>query len=135
MAGAERAATMQVTSTWLTDCWSLSLLSSLVSPVSPALLSIHASSDGAAKFAVKGFTEALIGDFRVHAPHLQAFLCMPGFVGTSIALNSFKLARRLAGKSDTVPAKLVQSDHMSNNRRGIGLTPSQAAAIMRTNEP
>lgn len=41
-----------------------------------------------AKFAVKGFTEALINDLRVHAPHVQAFLVMPGHVGTSIAHNS-----------------------------------------------
>jgi NAD(P)-dependent dehydrogenase (short-subunit alcohol dehydrogenase family) len=43
----------------------------------------------AAKFAVKGFTEALITDFRVNAPHLKASVVMPGHIGTSIALNSF----------------------------------------------
>jgi NAD(P)-dependent dehydrogenase (short-subunit alcohol dehydrogenase family) len=42
----------------------------------------------AAKFAVKGFTEALIADFRVNAPHLSAHVVMPGHIGTSIALNS-----------------------------------------------
>jgi len=42
----------------------------------------------AAKFAVKGFTEALITDFRVHAPHLRASVVMPGHIGTSIVLNS-----------------------------------------------
>ncbi len=45
----------------------------------------------AAKFAVKGFTEALITDFRINAPHLRATLVMPGWVGTSIAINSMKL--------------------------------------------
>lgn len=44
----------------------------------------------AAKFAVKGFTEALIADFRVNAPHLQASVVMPGHVGTSIVINSQK---------------------------------------------
>jgi NAD(P)-dependent dehydrogenase (short-subunit alcohol dehydrogenase family) len=43
-----------------------------------------------AKFAVKGFTEALITDFRVNAPHLRASLVMPGWVGTSIVHNSIK---------------------------------------------
>jgi NAD(P)-dependent dehydrogenase (short-subunit alcohol dehydrogenase family) len=43
----------------------------------------------AAKFAVKGFTEALINDFRQNAPHLRASVVMPGHIGTSIALNSF----------------------------------------------
>jgi NAD(P)-dependent dehydrogenase (short-subunit alcohol dehydrogenase family) len=42
----------------------------------------------AAKFAVKGFTEALITDFRVNAPHLRASVVMPGHIGTSIVLNS-----------------------------------------------
>ncbi|MEL7157523.1 MAG: SDR family NAD(P)-dependent oxidoreductase [Actinomycetota bacterium] len=42
----------------------------------------------AAKFAVKGFTEALIADLRVNAPHLSAHVVMPGHIGTSIALNS-----------------------------------------------
>jgi NAD(P)-dependent dehydrogenase (short-subunit alcohol dehydrogenase family) len=42
----------------------------------------------AAKFAVKGFTEALIVDFRQNAPHLKASVVMPGHVGTSIVFNS-----------------------------------------------
>ena len=42
----------------------------------------------AAKFAVKGFTEALISDFRQNAPHLRASVVMPGHIGTSIVFNS-----------------------------------------------
>ncbi len=42
----------------------------------------------AAKFAVKGFTEALISDFALNAPHLAASVVMPGHVGTSIVINS-----------------------------------------------
>jgi NAD(P)-dependent dehydrogenase (short-subunit alcohol dehydrogenase family) len=45
----------------------------------------------AAKFAVKGFTEALIGDFRNNAPHVKVSLVMPGHIGTSIVINSGKL--------------------------------------------
>jgi NAD(P)-dependent dehydrogenase (short-subunit alcohol dehydrogenase family) len=41
-----------------------------------------------AKFAVKGFTEALITDFRLNAPHLRASVVMPGHIGTSIVINS-----------------------------------------------
>ena len=44
----------------------------------------------AAKFAVKGFTEALISDFRLNAPHLEASVVMPGHIGTSIVINSGK---------------------------------------------
>jgi NAD(P)-dependent dehydrogenase (short-subunit alcohol dehydrogenase family) len=49
------------------------------------------SAYSAAKFAVKGFTEALITDFALNAPHLQASVVMPGHIGTSIAVNSDKL--------------------------------------------
>src|SRR5215469_14767528 len=37
----------------------------------------------AAKFAVKGFTEALITDLRIHAPHIKCSVVMPGHIGTS----------------------------------------------------
>ncbi len=43
-----------------------------------------------AKFAVKGFTEALIEDLRSNAPHVRAALVMPGHVGTDIIANSFR---------------------------------------------
>lgn len=42
----------------------------------------------AAKFAVKGFTEALISDLRLNAPHVTCSVVMPGHIGTGIALNS-----------------------------------------------
>src|SRR5262249_37780537 len=42
----------------------------------------------AAKFAVKGFTEALIADLRLNAPHIRCSVVMPGRIGTSIPLNS-----------------------------------------------
>ncbi len=41
-----------------------------------------------AKFAVKGFSEALIADLRTHAPHVQVAVVMPGHIGTSIIGNS-----------------------------------------------
>lgn len=46
----------------------------------------------AAKFAVKGFTEALIVDFRVNAPHVTAAVVMPGHIGTAIMANSLLAA-------------------------------------------
>jgi len=45
----------------------------------------------AAKFAVKGFTEALVNDFRLNAPHVQVSLVMPGHIGTSIVINSGRI--------------------------------------------
>ena len=44
----------------------------------------------AAKFAVKGFSEALIEDLRVNAPHVRVVLVMPGHVGTDIVANSMR---------------------------------------------
>jgi NAD(P)-dependent dehydrogenase (short-subunit alcohol dehydrogenase family) len=41
-----------------------------------------------AKFAVKGFSEALIEDLRVHAPHVRVAIVMPGHVATNIVANS-----------------------------------------------
>lgn len=45
----------------------------------------------AAKFAVKGFSEALINDFRVNAPHVKVSVVMPGHIGTDIGINSRKI--------------------------------------------
>src|SRR3954470_6875862 len=45
----------------------------------------------AAKFAVKGFTEALINDLRLNAPHVKCSVVMPGHIGTSILSNSRKV--------------------------------------------
>ncbi len=45
----------------------------------------------AAKFAVKGFTEALIADLRVNAPHIRCSVVMPGQIGTSIRANTRKI--------------------------------------------
>ena len=45
----------------------------------------------AAKFAVKGFTEALINDLRLHAPHIRCSVVMPGHIGTSIVSNTRKV--------------------------------------------
>jgi NAD(P)-dependent dehydrogenase (short-subunit alcohol dehydrogenase family) len=45
----------------------------------------------AAKFAVKGFTEALITDLRLNAPHIKCSVVMPGHIGTSIRSNSRRI--------------------------------------------
>ncbi len=45
----------------------------------------------AAKFAVKGFSEALLTDLRVNAPHVKVSVVMPGHIGTSITINSRKV--------------------------------------------
>src|SRR5882724_2260128 len=48
----------------------------------------------AAKFAVKGFSEALITDLALNAPHIKVSVVMPGHIGTSIVANSRKVMTR-----------------------------------------
>ena len=55
------------------------------------------TSYSAAKFAVKGFSESLIDDLRVNAPHVNVSVVMPGHIGTSIAENTGKI---LGGKKN-----------------------------------
>jgi NAD(P)-dependent dehydrogenase (short-subunit alcohol dehydrogenase family) len=43
-----------------------------------------------AKFAVKGFTEALIEDLRSNAPQVRVAVVMPGHVATDIVANSMR---------------------------------------------
>jgi NAD(P)-dependent dehydrogenase (short-subunit alcohol dehydrogenase family) len=63
--------------------------------------SIPHTAYSAAKFAVKGLTEALITDFRLNAPHLRASVVMPGHIGTSIVFNSGRyLGRDLKDLTD-----------------------------------
>ena len=45
----------------------------------------------AAKFAVKGFPEALMTDLQLNAPHIKCSVVMPGHIGTSIVSNSRKI--------------------------------------------
>jgi NAD(P)-dependent dehydrogenase (short-subunit alcohol dehydrogenase family) len=52
----------------------------------------------AAKFAVKGFTEALINDLKLNAPHIKCSVVMPGHIGTDIAINSRLV---ISGTEDT----------------------------------
>jgi len=59
----------------------------------------------AAKFAVKGFTEALITDLRINAPHIKCSVVMPGHIGTSIPLNSRKIQG--GNLSDEVDARQI----------------------------
>ena len=60
-----------------------------------------------AKFAVRGFTEALNVDFRVNAPHLTASVVIPGHIGTKIARNSMiEMGRDPKNLSDEAVAEL-----------------------------
>ena len=56
----------------------------------------------AAKFAVKGFTEALITDLKINAPHIKCSVVMPGHIGTGITVNSRKI--QAGNQSDEIDA-------------------------------
>ena len=86
----------------------------------------------AAKFAVKGFTEALLTDLRVNAPHVKAAVVMPGHVGTSIVANS----RLLHGKPDFVDMSAAELEEARARmaRQGMpteGVSAEQLKAAMQ----
>ena len=63
----------------------------------------------AAKFAVKGFTEALITDLRTNAPHVSCALVMPGHIGTSIALNTYDARKMPAALVAVMRARMLKA--------------------------
>jgi NAD(P)-dependent dehydrogenase (short-subunit alcohol dehydrogenase family) len=75
-----------------------------------------------AKFAVKGFSEALIEDLRVNAPHVSVAVVMPGHVATNIVGNSL----RAFGVTDDATIKEANAGFQEN----AVTTAAQAAAII-----
>jgi len=59
----------------------------------------------AAKFAVKGFSEALITDLRLNAPHIKVSVVMPGHIGTGFRINSLKV--QTGNDSDDLDARQI----------------------------
>jgi hypothetical protein len=66
---------------------------------------------------VKGFSEALIEDFRVNAPHVKVAVVMPGHIGTDIVSNS----RRVLGgpEPDEMTADDVALARVQMGRSGM----------------
>ncbi|MCY4657181.1 MAG: SDR family NAD(P)-dependent oxidoreductase [Gammaproteobacteria bacterium] len=71
---------------------------------------ISHTSYSAAKFAVKGFSESLITDLRLNAPHINVSVVMPGHIGTSIAINSGRILGNdaLGGMTDKALEEVKQ---------------------------
>jgi len=81
----------------------------------------------AAKFAVKGFTEALITDLRLNAPHVKCSVVMPGHIGTDIAGNSRKV---IAGHDeDTLSPEELARARVRIGRMGLDADSLSDAAI------
>ena len=71
----------------------------------------------AAKFAVKGFTEALINDLRLNAPHIKCSVVMPGHIGTSIVSNSRKIQN--GTESDALSPNEILATRQRLNGMGV----------------
>jgi len=101
----------------------------------------------AAKFAVKGFTEALINDFANNAPNVKVSVVMPGHIGTSIVLNANRILRDGVADIASVRQRFeslalleadVSDDEVQQAAEGIAIifregaptTANQAAAVI-----
>jgi len=80
------------------------------------------TSYSAGKWAVRGFTEALIEDFKTHAPHVGVSLVMPGGVGTAIRANSQRIidAASAEGKANS------GTGHLRSYLAGMGVPVQDA---------
>jgi NAD(P)-dependent dehydrogenase (short-subunit alcohol dehydrogenase family) len=80
----------------------------------------------AAKFAVKGFTEALLEDFRLNAPHVGASVVMPGHIGTDIVNNS----RLVHGGPDEPDMAQLADTRKAMAQRGVPVDSMDDEAIV-----
>jgi NAD(P)-dependent dehydrogenase (short-subunit alcohol dehydrogenase family) len=80
----------------------------------------------AAKFAVKGFTEALITDLAVNAPHIKCSVVMPGHIGTDIVSNS----RKVLSGSDKVDTSTARKMMSAMGMDVSGFDDTQIAAMI-----
>ncbi len=79
-----------------------------------------------AKFAVRGFTESLITDLRVNAPHVGVSVVMPGHIGTSIIENTL---RHGAGDVDEATAEAMR-EMSAAFRDNAPVTAGEAASVI-----
>lgn len=87
-----------------------------------ALRAVHgpgapSTSYSAGKWAVRGFTEALIEDFRTNAPHVGVSLVMPGGVGTDIRANS----QRILDSASSNGKVMSGAEHLRAYLVGMGV--------------
>lgn len=83
----------------------------------------------AAKFAVKGFTEALVTDLRLNAPHVKCAVVMPGHIGTSIAINTGQVLGH--GSAMDMPATSVAAVRERMVRAGAPVADAPDEVIRR----
>ncbi|MDP3693480.1 SDR family oxidoreductase [Bradyrhizobium sp.] len=84
-------------------------------------LGVSHTAYSAAKFAVKGFSEALMNDLRLNAPHIKCSVVMPGHIGTSIVSNSRKI--QSGTESELLSANELLSARVRLKAMGIDTGP------------
>jgi NAD(P)-dependent dehydrogenase (short-subunit alcohol dehydrogenase family) len=95
----------------------------------------------AAKFAVKGFTEALIQDLALNAPHITCSVVMPGHIGTEIAGNSMRIQGGVSDelvfalKEQGIDPKALSEDQIielanAGFRDTAPMSPAEAAKVI-----
>src|SRR5205807_1606862 len=82
-----------------------------------------ASAYATAKFAVRGFTEALIEDLRANAPQVRAAVVLPGHVGTDIVINSLRAHGREPERMSDAEAEEIRTGLIQ-----AGVLPEGASA-------
>lgn len=75
----------------------------------------------AAKFAVKGFSEALMCDLRLNAPHIKCSVVMPGHIGTAIVSNSRKIQNGI--DTDSLSPEEIAGARRRLDAGGIDTSP------------
>ncbi len=86
----------------------------------------------AAKFAVRGFTEALIEDLRSNAPQVRAVLVLPGHVGTDIVGNSLRAhGRDPAQLTDAQLEEMIPRDRRARLIQAGALPEAASAGDVR----
>jgi NAD(P)-dependent dehydrogenase (short-subunit alcohol dehydrogenase family) len=82
-----------------------------------------------AKFAVKGFSEALIEDLRSNAPQVRVAVVMPGHIGTDIVANSLRARGQWPPEqmSDAQIEELIPPDAQAGLVKA-GMLPEGASA-------
>jgi NAD(P)-dependent dehydrogenase (short-subunit alcohol dehydrogenase family) len=81
----------------------------------------------AAKFAVKGFSEALQTDLRLNAPHIKCSVVMPGHIGTGIAGNTGKV--QSGSDSDALTPQQIKQARARITSMGIDASAMTDAQI------
>jgi NAD(P)-dependent dehydrogenase (short-subunit alcohol dehydrogenase family) len=80
----------------------------------------------AAKFAVKGFSEALLTDLALNAPHVKCSVVMPGHIGTDIVRNSRMI---LSGGESTTDVAAIRKAIAAFGVDASSLSDDQVVAL------